>query len=642
MALGNSFAALVDGFTNGAEIRHSWQDRKRKQEAEDVLAGYEAQRQERIGEAHGWDRDAHGWDGQKHGVYMDIAGDENRVRDLAWEEDEELRRAYREAAETLDYGPPTSRGLPPGPVETAATAGTPALGYGAAAPGRDGAPAQTRSDIAASPSRGLSYGAAEAELRPAMPLRDPRERQFSYGNEGQPAPTSRAAEAAQAQGQPDRPAIDDDGFLETLPGGKLVARRAPRNSEEKATLAKAARDGLLIQDEALAERQSQIDAAGTARQQRSGIAAALERDPDHRFRQDGGAAADIREAAKLPARGLVRVADAVQNQGARGIRQINAPLDAISRWITGKDTFGSPSNVNTLGDAPKMPDGKPMSREQRQASEIGAAALADAVENTPGMAEAAEAVTRNLPDGARVTPTRRAAAADTVMRSYRENGVPKVLKVMMAQGRFAEAETLRTFADDAATQEGMRAWAGSVFAAQQGDVESAVDGLMDAYNAAGYYEDGRTIDKEQTELIRAEDGEVMGIRMAIRDTRTGEVTIEEQTIPNLLEQGLWILSPEKAAENYMTRQQALREQLAAQDLALREAQGEIVTEDHKSAQTAAREAYKKLGDPLTAPRDADGNLLPVPSWPEFLDQFMGGTGADPMAAAPGEVPVMRR
>lgn len=636
MAFGTGFGALVNGFIDGGNIRHQWDDRKDGKKRQAVLDGYEAERQKRLGDLHGWDAETHdwnrdrfGWEGDRHGVYMGQEADADRLRDQAWADDSAMREAYAAAAEAASTGM-MPRGLPeayapppaPGPVEQAANAGSGLIPQ----PGPSGRPYGITPGVATGAAGQYPRGFSGAQ--PNGPAADPR------GYSPQPG-ADQVHVGVEQRDYPFSPSYSDPGAIRTLgtPGeGRMLPSERPGASRATAAPPEEAR-GIA---EILERRESGLPDIG----------------------HNGKFGEDMAELAKLPARGAVRAADFAANAGARGVRQVLAPVNAMAEWVTGEKLVEPPKNVDSLDTGrprangtpdvpaaapkpPTTPEGKPMDQTQTEAATAATAVLSEVVETTPGMAEAAEAVTRGLRPGARLTTRQRATGAQTFMQSYRDNGAPMVIKEMMRQGQFAQAETLRTFVDSAATTEGMDAWAGAVFAAQQGDVETAVDGIITAYNSNGYYNDGFEIDRERTELIRADDGEVMGIKMVVRDQATGEEIVTEESIPGLLEKGLWIMSPQKAAENFMTRQEAQRAQLIELDAARREAEGEIVTEDHKSAQTAARTAYAKLGDPMTAPRDAEGNPLPTPSWPEFLEQFMGGSGVEP-ALGGADVPVMRR
>lgn len=634
MAFGNGLASFVGGFVDGRNIRHGWDDRKDAKERQKVLDGYEAERQKRLADLHGWDAETQDWNRDLHGVAMTQAEQQQRAFEQAWGDDQAMRDAWAAAADAADTGmsPPVAqeRGLPvtaytppPGPAEQAAMSGSGLIEQ----PGPSGRPYRINPGVAVGAAgqypRGFSGPQPNGPAAPAPGYSpQPGADQVHVGIEQRDYPFS--------------PNYSDPGSMRTLgtPGeGRMLPSERPGASRATAAPPEEAR-GIA---EILARRESGLPDIGNK----------------GKFSEDMG------ELAKLPARGAVRVADAAANAGARGIRQVLAPVNAMSEWVTGEKLVEPPKNIDSLDTGrpradgkpdvpavapkpPTTPEGKPMDQTQAEAASTASSVLEQVVTETPGMAEAAEAVTRGLRPGARLTPRQRATGAQTFMQSYRDNGAPLVIKEMMRQGQFTQAETLKTFVDSAATQEGMDAWAGAVFAAQQGDIETAVDGLITAYNSNGYYNDGYEIDRERTELIRADDGEVMGIRMVVRDQNTGEEIVTDESIPGLLEKGLWVMSPQKAAENFMERQAAVRAQMLEMDAARREAEAGIVGKDYDAAIAVAKKRYEQLSDPMTAPRDAEGNPLPIPSWPEFLEQFMGGGGVEAVDLGGADVPVMRR
>lgn len=609
--LGAGFASFVNGYVGGRDTRDRWEDRKRNIEREKVLDGYEAERQKRLADQHGWAGEQQVWARDRHGVFMDQSADADRIREQEWGDFRATRSALEQAdaaaeaglgAPPLPGGDPVTHLLPadpaattqPGPVERAAASGftiTPGAARG------------TRPLIKETPGYGIVPGQAPGQASVA------------------PAPVQRAPVDGLGAAPADAPLLADAG------DGKVVALRAPRDAAEKRMIADAAKAGTLVQGGEAAARQAQIDAAGTARQQEGAIARGLRRNEGHEWGLPGNAAADIAEAAKLPARGAVTVADAAANMGLKGVRQINQPINAITRWITGKD-FGQPVDADTLNrNAPDFP--APKVKENEIAA--GAAEVAEAVTATPSGAAAAAA----LPDlgvkpGQSFTPAQIDRAATSYMQSYRDNGLPVITKELMRQGKFAEAESLRTFVNDAAAQDGMKAWSGAVFAAMSGDIDTAADLMIDAYNANGYFDDGYQIDKAQTQLIKADDGEVMGVRLAMVNQQTGETVVQEAEISDLIQRGLWLLSPEKAAEQYLARQQAIQDRLIELDAERRKAGTEIIKEDQKAANRAALEIYKAHIGP-------DGQ--PTISYDEALAM---ATGAAPGGAHDTEpVPMLR-
>lgn len=661
MAFGNGFASLLGGFVDGAETRARWDDRLDAKKRQRVLDGYEAQRQERLGELHGWDRETHGTNMEKHRVYMDVEGDADRLRELAWEDDQRLRQIREQAAAAAEAGliptAPTARGLPaPGPVEGAAgTVAAPAPGQPAPSlpmnrgTGRPLGPYSPPPRPTVAPTPSLPMDTALGPLGPYSP--PPR------GLPARPAPGEGGAHIPFGQRDyPFSPSYSDPGSMRTLgtPGeGRMFPGERP---SEQALLARAA--------ERAGPAPAPVDArdialeARVARAERGVPPAPPAGDPardpfiidrDHEW---GNAGADVREVGQRIGRGLTRVGDAVANTGLRAARQWTEPVNGISRWLTGENAVNVPDALDRTSQSkprkePEKPDGTPMTEGQRQAATATTRILEDALTKSPGMAEAAAAVTRGLKPSDRLTPAQRATGAQTWMQSYRENGAPLEIKELMRQGKFDQAEALRTFIDTATAQEGMEAWAEAVFAAQQGDTEAAVSGIIRAYNSNGYFNDGYQIDPERTELIRADDGEVMGIRMAVVDQQTGEVTMHEDTVPDLIEKGAWLVSPANAAQTFLERQAAARAAMLEMDAERRELEGKIVQIDARAVNDLADKIVEdsKVPDPQnpladprpTISREEAQRQAEAIIYRMQTQQLEGEPGADA-----GDVPVARR
>lgn len=626
MSLGNGFASFVNGFVGGRDTRDRWEDRKDGKKRQAVLDGYEAERQKRIGEQHGWSRDQHGMMVDRHGVAMSDAEYAKRVREQGWDDNQGLRAAGIAADEAAQAGmgggmgatpPPANQ---PGPIQTAAMStqgpaptqgGTPQLGYGAA---------------------------AEGIPRPAMPLRDPATQpEYSHGTAAPVVAPQRAAQNGMGA------APEADPLLVENPDGTFTPLRGPRDATEQMALAEAAKAGRLKQGDASADRQAQVDAAGMSRATENPVARALRLDEGNEWGGDGMAGRNVAQAGKHINRTAVKAYDAVGNQAVRGGETIAAGVNAISRWIGGEDVIAAPERFDTLNrNAPAFPDAPatvPKDADEGQAAAAtGAESALEAATSTPAGAAAMEAMpSLGVKPGQPMTRAQIDRAAQTHMQSYRDNGLPIITRELMRQGKFAEAETLRTFVNDAAAQDGMKAWSGAVFAALSGDVDTAAARMIDAYNSSGYFDDGFEIVKDKTDLIRDDDGTVMGLRLTRRNHSTGEETTEEGTIGDVIERGLWLLSPEQAAQQYMAQQQAIAVRLAEMDAERREAGTKLVEKDMDAINRAALEIWKAGQDTALT-----GGGVPI-TYDEAMAEAMrvhgGAASAD---VEEEEMPLLRR
>lgn len=140
-----------------------------------------------------------------------------------------------------------------------------------------------------------------------------------------------------------------------------------------------------------------------------------------------------------------------------------------------------------------------------------------------------------------------------------------------------------------------------MFAALSDDVDTAAARMIDAYNSSGYFDDGFEIVKDKTDLIRDDDGTVMGLRLTRRNQTTGEETTEEGTIGDVIERGLWLLSPEQAAQQYMAQQQAIAVRLAEMDAERRKLGGDIIKEQAKTADANALKLMEMTADAMGQP-----------------------------------------
>lgn len=607
--LGQGIAAMVNGFAAGRDIKHGWEDRKDEKEWQKKLREYRASAEKRLDERQGWARD-------QHGVYMDTA---DRTQ-TEWAQSQADRRDMRDAL---------------GGAVDAAEAGLGASPEPAAAAEGDPASVSTKS-----PQPALGATADTGYISQPIP---PVSRNTPDG------PQAAAADAA-----PVAPRRSDAGAMGAMPeaegaflvesgDGTVIATRPPRDAAEQAQLAQAAKEGRLSQDPEAARRQRQIDEAG------------MSEATAHQWFQPAGLGADVAEVGRRAVGFGKSVAEAGVNQGAAAVRAVNKPFNAVAEYGVGK-SFGAPKNIDVNGDGYRGLDAAMDARDSAsealappkgatKAEADTAAATAqvmDAVGEDPAMKAAAQGTQMGAQPGKPMTVKQRDNAASTFMESYRKNGVPIIQKELMRQGRFAEAESLTGFVNEQAAQEGMRNWSRGVFAAMNGDLEAAADAMMDAYNSSGYFDDGFEIVKDQSSLIKDKGGEVVGVKLAMRNQETGAVTVQEDSISDVITKGLWLTSPEKAMETYLANQQAMQEKLAATEAKRQDAAIELI----KQAPKEIREMAQFLMEQDQKRREASfgqDNTPPL-TIEEAMAQAQAVLAGDGRGAAPAssETPVLRR
>ncbi|WP_103173774.1 hypothetical protein [Paracoccus sp. SY] len=392
MGLGNSFASFVNGFASGRDIRHKWEDRADEKERQKVLDGYEAERQKRLGEAHGWDRDRHGWAGEQqdwardqhgwsretHIANMGVEADNNRVRDRQWDDFIGDRAAAASAWEAMQGG----------------------------------------------------LGAAPAEAAPAVNL--------TPVTAQQPGPVERAASVSLG--------LPPEGREQNHNGRLLLPPMK-------------AQGGYSIQP---------------------------------------GAAVAPAPVQRTPAEGL-GAAPAANVVGA-----VTQAIEAVAKTPAGATTV---STLPQLGIAP----------------------------------------------GQALTPKQMDQVADRSMRAYREKGASIYRDHLMQQGRFEEAQAFDTFISDAATQEGLRQWHRAGAAILSGDEATAVSAMADAFNDTNYNPSPFEVVKDQSSLIKDDLGETIGVRLVMRNRETGEVTVEEDQVDNVLQRLHYHIAPENAMARWQER-----------------------------------------------------------------------------------------
>lgn len=263
----------------------------------------------------------------------------------------------------------------------------------------------------------------------------------------------------------------------------------------------------------------------------------------------------------------------------------------------------APGVQQAAGGAPTTEQGTPIASLQSVQSQSPA--------NKPG---------GNTGNGAerQTTESQREQAADRAVQDYRSRRMAPIVERYLRTGRPDQARAFEAWMNERGVQEGMRSWARAIHAYSANDFEGLLEGLVGAYEANDYYDDGLSIDREQTEVNRDDRGNIIGATIAFRDNATGRTFQQEiNGIRDMAAVAIGTLSPEAVFER-------MWEQTFGQD-------GN--NEQEEARQRAYGQAYERLSR-------ADynwGQLSPDEQHQRVLDHLQRATGASGIGA--GAVPV---
>lgn len=628
--LGTAFAAAVNGFAAGREIKHGWEDRKdekaRQKRRDEILDAQEARAAQR-----------HDLDMTTGGLLNDARRQSIRQTDQNWQDFTSLRGVMGAADEAASAGMgalPPDQMIPTGPAT-------------AKAPDQVAANPFSQPLQVSAPSAPLSFG------RPAAT--GPVRAEAAQPGAPAPAPDTQVGPAQAAPGMGAMP--DPDALFSPAPDGKVYTARPPRSPEEVAQIREAVQAGRLAVSPERQRQQAEIDrqhvgpaqtysyedwqgmsraertaadlpvsqlggqgyfdrlsvGLGATPQQKGGRAdeAAAQAWTDTRreaipdpnqtgFQRDMGALRDGAASAISGAGGIAQTfGEQGVNLGVDMIGMVNAPFRAASKYFTGTDYIGAPGRVDLDGNKRTQAPYSPyvdLFRPGAETPEAAAAALsretgkkvtpagaemaaetAQALDNAgddPSMKAAADAISMSdlgANPGRPMSQKQRARAAKTYLESYRENGAPIVMRELMRQGRYDEAQSFDTFMRSQQAQAGMERWGEGMFAALSGDENGVLNYISDAYNTPGYYDDGYEVIRDESELIKDDTGNTVGIKLTMRHQATGQTFTQTGNVSNIMQHFLWKTSPQEAAKTYhanqLAAQQALMESQQKRDAA---------------------------------------------------------------------------
>lgn len=190
------------------------------------------------------------------------------------------------------------------------------------------------------------------------------------------------------------------------------------------------------------------------------------------------------------------------------------------------------------------PDGVPLTEQGTPATSVDAAQATAPKRDHPAKKGV---IGEGMP--VKATQKQREKAGKDFLTYYAEKGAPRIVEHYLKTGQVEKAVAFRDFIQDEQVKAGMKSWSMAAHAAAIGDDEGFVKYLAEAYNRRGYFDDGFSVVAEDSGLIRDKSGSVTGAQITYKKDGTGEIFVEKvDSLDNLYEQGLWMLSPEKIFE----------------------------------------------------------------------------------------------
>ena len=678
MSIGSGLAAAVNGFIDGRQVKHGWEDRKINQKRQTRLDELREAAEVRAEESHDLDMET-------GGLMNSARRQAVRAGDREWDDQNRYRAAVDAdlaLAEKAMRAPDLSAQLDPATVSTSGEGGllaqqiadaqraatAPALGaVRPAADDRGQAIAEHRAGQAAPAA---APGGGLGAVRPA-----------ATDDSAQAVAQHRSEMDARSKANRPRPRAST-GYVDLLrvrPDGMFIANRAPQTDDEKRALLEAAKAGKLATSQEREAQQREID-ANTAL------------DMPYEWGAQGNLVGDLDRVGRLGQRAandtLARAGEMAVNGAVSGIQNLNAPLQAVSRYATGEDHIGAPQRVDLNSDGKRESTATPIAEswgairaepqpkakaaapapkhapaaagdaapESAKVVASTAAKVVDAVaESQPAVKAAIEAVpakdlgvSRSKP----MTAPQREKAGRTLMESYVATGAPNVTRELIRQGRLEDAKKFDAWVKDSRAADGMAAWGRGIFAALQGDADSAAESFMDAYNASGYFDDGMDVVKDKSTLIKNDAGDVVGVTLTMRNQATGEEITQTDSIDGFIQKAAWITSPEKAFESSQARLAAQQEALLKAEEERRKSATKLVEDNYTQTISLARDMFAKSQAQAKEAREAAmltgeaDSAAPAMTWDEAFREaqriMVDGPSAPQQEAEAGAPPVARR
>lgn len=641
--LGSFITGAVGGYQQGADWKEGRQDRKRRREMEDERFKREKQDWGYQDEQRQWSREDRQYTVSERnrdlarrneeeaffkGLVDDPASMPPPAAPQTAPEDAPLKGPREIKAPSIASTAPDAPSMPPEPAPSTneAQSGPPRRRTIKAppppAPG-EGFFSQRAAQLGAAPQvRGLAALADVAQAALANPELRPEDRQKA--DQAVQAATIALEDAARAKTGPAPSDVPQSagGSPEALyPGGLTPAEMTARQAPPQGTPMRARYPDLAIPYGSVPEDQPAQPTAPTSAD--APINVPSSRDRVIRVQQTP----DLmnRSVMAEPYYTPPEVRAGAARDIVRENRQIAADKLADSRQYSALQPAPMPTPAQPVA-ADKLPAVTPTTEEGTPQPSLEAA-----TKTTPRTIKA---------DGTAKPPT---AAQEqrqqaSFIEDYAKNQVPKIVKFYLGRGERDKADAYQKWADDTLVKEAMKDWAGAVHAASVGDDEGFINGIVGAYNAKGYFDDGYEIVREGSGIQRdAATGAVTGAQVTFRDRNTGKVFTQDFGAgEDLYRLGVDMLSPEQVFEYGWSRVQKKDDMKDAIASALmKQGLGKAVQADD------VLKAMKSMADAnlsfQTLPLDEQ-----VMQAIELLRKF-GGRIPDGIAVAnPADVPVATR
>lgn len=577
-------ASFVDGFTSGVDMRHKWDDRKRRNIFDDEDRAWQ-------GETRQWDRED-----REHTL-----SERARARKAA-DEAEAARKAeaaaYAEAYRRA--GEPAATNAPRRSVMGDQGADVPGgmgggLSFGAAVQsgGRD--PRDMNPPDMRPAGAGLSQTAPAAPPSPTLgPTIDPAS-----------LPDQRGAAGRQPR-LVDIPGYSYDDWQGMTPKERRVAglpssaigaqMHFDRFSEGLGIPYQPARRSVMFD-----ERMTDTPDVAAARE----VAAA----------QD---ATRRREQVETPARAQPDQPTPAVPTAAPAESPADAAFAAPTRRSV--DPNATPGAANPA-EAPSV--------QLAQAAAPAGLSFGSAVSGTPRRSTAAS------------SEQIEARASRGFLDDYMTKGVPVLMDHFLQTGQIDKARAFDTWVREADTQKSMKTWAKAAFAAATGNQKGMLDAFTEYHDSV---DDGATVQRGESGFFEDPDTGTIMIRLVFKDDATGEKW--EQVMEgseDVLQQGIYALAPEAQFERlYEQNREAQAVRRAGQ-----EADQRLVEAAMKAAgasEDVVALAFKELDDAVIGFADLPGDqqigmVLERLNMKDTARAIRGGAGAGGQGGTAADLPV---
>ncbi|SDX74211.1 hypothetical protein [Roseicitreum antarcticum] len=260
---------------------------------------------------------------------------------------------------------------------------------------------------------------------------------------------------------------------------------------------------------------------------------------------EAGAAASFDTARDLRSMGDQRQQDRAAQQTPRP-QTPAAPGQAmaVQTQPTGPGPRRAAPNVSAAQPAVVSGASEGLPRTE-EGTPMGSVQAATTVAQRAGMSVASAARGDASPAQSRQVADR---AADATVREYRSTQMPPIVEHYIRTGQIEKARAFEAWTQERSVQQGMRSWARAMHAFSLNDMEGMLDGLVGAYEAQDYYDDGLSVVREGTQMkTDPQSGEVIGATIMFRDNQTGRTFRQEVNgLRDMVAIGVGALAPEAA------------------------------------------------------------------------------------------------